>query len=256
MDLRKAYTFTGIPVEEITGSLAELLPPTAFKPIATKTYLTDINTGHMLERATEVFGPRGIGWGLSYEPDHMIIMDNDVKLNDEGGKKKARPTARLAYAKFWFMLYGADGEGFKAEIITSGASQNEIEFAEEGARTAAIGSALKSLLFQNEVYKNELKEAQAEQRKEEQAERAKQAPPAAQPAPKPVAQSAGSLPSIMFSHPMTKEAFVAAVAKALNKPEPDAVVMVKTALVTAGAKYDPEKPDQAVALIKKHFGLN
>ena len=50
----------------------------------------------------------------------------------------------------------AEGQPQVFEIVTSGANANNIEYAEEGARTSALGAAIKGLCFQLPVYKGQL----------------------------------------------------------------------------------------------------
>ena len=146
-DLTKLKTLTGIPVMEIADRLAAHFPADAYKAVAGGTggaaNLTDINTGFMLERTTEVFGLRGLGWKLEYAPDDLVILNPLEK----------RVTAHLKYAKFTYCLLDEKGEPFFSNVIVSGASTNDLAYAEEGARTAAIGAALKSLMFQKDIYK-------------------------------------------------------------------------------------------------------
>jgi hypothetical protein len=137
----KYTTFTGIKAEEIPAKLAEHFPPQAYKEVPGGAKLTDINTGFMIERLTEVFGPRGLGWNLVYDPASINVGDG------------SRPLARLD-ATFVYYLWGDDGARIDCPILTSGVNQNDEKYVEEGARTAAIGGALKWLCFQNDIYKN------------------------------------------------------------------------------------------------------
>lgn len=147
--MNKEYTtYTGIPFEEIPQRLSKPFEdPRAYRGIPGAADLTDINTGHMLDRVTQVFGMKGVGWNLLFSPDNMEILFKDGEL---------RVTARLRYAEFVINLIDGEGEIFSARIPTSGANTNELGFAEEGARTSALGSALKGLCFQLPVYKGEL----------------------------------------------------------------------------------------------------
>lgn len=143
----RLQTFTGIPAAEIPARLAEPFDdPKAYKGIPGGADLTDINTGHMLERITQVFGPKGLGWNFQFNKDDLEVVHPDEK----------RVMARLRYAVFQFTLFGADGQPHTFEIGTSGANTNLLEYAEEGARTSALGSAVKGLCFQLPVYKGQL----------------------------------------------------------------------------------------------------
>ncbi len=143
----KLVTLTGVPVSQIVEKLAEPFDPQAYKGVVGGADLTDINTGYMLERATQVFGLRGLGWKLEYSPENMACI---------GVGEGKRITAHLQYAVFSYALMNEKGELQWIPIITGGVSTNDFLYAEEGARTAAIGSALKSLCFQLPVYKGHL----------------------------------------------------------------------------------------------------
>lgn len=143
MNYAELKTLTGIPANEVPTKLSELFADKkAYKGVPGGANLTDINTGFMIERATQTFGLRGLGWRLDYQPEHLVI-DGDIK----------RPTASLQYAVFSYLLVDDGGSQVKCEIPVSGVSKNNLEYAAEGARTSAIGAALKSLCFQLPIYK-------------------------------------------------------------------------------------------------------
>ncbi len=143
----KLFTLTGVPVSQIVEKLAEPFEPQAYKGVPGGADLTDINTGYMIERATQVFGLRGLGWKLEYSPENMVFI---------GLGEGKRVTAHLKYAVFSYALVNEQGEVYWHPIITGAANTNDFAYAEEGARTAAIGAALKSLCFQLPVYKGQL----------------------------------------------------------------------------------------------------
>jgi hypothetical protein len=143
----KLFTLTGVPVSQIVDRLAEPFEPQAYRGVPGGADLTDINTGYMIERATQVFGLRGLGWKLEYSPENMLLI---------GLGEGKRLTAHLKYAVFSYALANEQDEVSWYSIITGGASTNDFAYAEEGARTAAIGAALKSLCFQLAVYKGQL----------------------------------------------------------------------------------------------------
>jgi hypothetical protein len=143
----KLFTLTGIPVSQIVERLAEPFEPQAYRGVPGAADLTDINTGYMIERATQVFGLRGLGWKLEYNPENMAFI---------GLGEGKRVTAHLKYAVFSYALVNDQDEVNWYPIITGAANTNDFAYAEEGARTAAIGAALKSLCFQLPVYKGQL----------------------------------------------------------------------------------------------------
>jgi hypothetical protein len=145
---RNLRTYTGIRIEEVPNILAKpFADPKAYRPIPGTPPLTDINTGFMLERVTQVFGLKGIGWNLLFIPENMEISYRD---------EDRWVSARLRYAELVVNFLDEKDEVVAMRIPTSGASTNEPGYAEEGARTSALGSALKGMCFQLGVYKGEL----------------------------------------------------------------------------------------------------
>jgi len=145
----KLFTLTGIPVEQISTRLAEpFSDPKAYKPVPGGADLTDISTGHMLERVNQVFGPKGLGWNLLFDKDDLQVFGDPTAAR--------RIIVRLAYAVFQYTLVDDEGQLQRCEIPTSGVNTNDFAYAEEGARTSALGAALKGLGFQLPVYKGDL----------------------------------------------------------------------------------------------------
>jgi hypothetical protein len=145
--MTKLLTFTGIPVADVPTRLAEPFDdPKAYKGVPGGADLTDICTGHMIERITQVFGPKGIGWNFNWSADDMEILN----------PLERRVLARLKYALFSYVLFDETGAPHLYEIQTSGANANDLVYAEEGARTSALGAAVKGLCFQLPVYKGQL----------------------------------------------------------------------------------------------------
>lgn len=140
-------TLTGVGYKELFQRLEEPLPNEAFKPVPGGAGLTDINTGYAIERVSEIFGPRGLGWGLDYAKEDLVLEATT-----------GRTTAHLKHAVFYYVLVDTEGEFNRFEIPTSALNTNTAQYAEEGARTSAIGTALKQLGFQNAIYKNEAPE--------------------------------------------------------------------------------------------------
>ena len=140
------FTQTGIPVDQISVRLAEPFDdPQAYKPVPGGADLTDICTGYMLERVNQVFGPKGLGWNLLFSKDDVEVIGDPATAK--------RIMVRLTYALFQYTLVDAQGERQVYEIPTGGVNTNEFAYAEEGARTSALGAALKGLGFQLPVYK-------------------------------------------------------------------------------------------------------
>lgn len=147
MELNKLKTLTGMTWEEVKAKMQEKLPDDAYKPIegVAGNTLTDIDSAYMIEVITECFGPCGIGWGLSYPPEQVQILDQGFEA------KQSRFLVSINHAEFWYMM----GDPEKPySITTSGGSTNKlIAFAIKGASTSAIGAAVSRLLFQLDVYK-------------------------------------------------------------------------------------------------------
>ena len=69
--------------------------------------ITSINGQHLIKRATETFGPVGIGWGWSvveerFDQGHAIFKDDGALLGHEVGH-----TAKI---RLWYVLDGTRGE--------------------------------------------------------------------------------------------------------------------------------------------------
>lgn len=132
--------------DQIPQLLAQIFEdPKAYKGVPGGADLTDINTGHMIERVTQVFGPKAMGWNFTWEPQDMRIV-GDIGAN-------GRVMAHLVNAVFSYALLDEGGDLHWFTIQTSGMNQNSAQYAEEGARTSALGAALKGLCFQIPVYK-------------------------------------------------------------------------------------------------------
>ena len=136
-------TVTGVSLEDIPARMQELFSDQrAYRGVPGAADLTDINTGFTLQRVTEVFGLKGFGWNFTWNPTDLEI----VQLNGD------RVLARLRYALFQYRLVDEKGESYWIDIPTAGANENKAVYAEEGARTSAMGAALKGLTFQLPVY--------------------------------------------------------------------------------------------------------
>lgn len=142
-------TLTGIEYLSIPDFMANPLAESAFKPHATKSFLTEINPGHTRQRITECFGPAGIGWGLDFQPEHIKTWETQTS----GGK--ARYNVAILYAEFWYILDDSDNKQRFKISVTGGSDNDNLGDALSGARTSAIGQGVKELLFQIHIYKNE-----------------------------------------------------------------------------------------------------
>ncbi len=150
MNPQEYKTVAGIPADQIRSCLAKPFSDSnAYKQVAgTGADLTDINTGHMLKRVNEVFGMKGLGWNLLYDRDDIVI--NPIENNKH-------VIARLKFAEFiYFLVHNESGEQIEIRIPTSGANKNTPQYAEEGVKTVALGTALKGMGFQEYVYTGHL----------------------------------------------------------------------------------------------------
>jgi hypothetical protein len=181
-------------VGDIPARLAAIFADkAAYKTIPGKLGLTDISIGYMLERITEVFGPAGVGWTLRWAKEDFTIEGEIIASRKK--EESAAVLAWLKYAEFVYYIFSQDGNVVECVIPTSGMSINEVSYAEEGARTAALGSAVKKLCFQIGVYKGDFdhgKRPAAVQEKidNKQASRRKPATKADEPAEKEKAPEA------------------------------------------------------------------
>lgn len=187
---KNLYTWAGVPVEEIPEKLADTFPLEAFKPLeGSSTGLSDIDTGHMIERLTAVFGVKGLGWNLKYDPSDLVVYGDPAPTHSFN-----QLLAWLRNAVFEYYLYEDDGATpvRTVEIQTSGWSVNNQPYAEEGARTNATGAAIKWLLFQNALYKGMLDTEIKEKKPARQGggQRQRPAKPKEQPKAKPPKDSA------------------------------------------------------------------
>lgn len=158
MEIATLKTVAGKPADQIAMLLAEIFTDAekAYKAVPGGADLTDINTGHMIERVTQVFGLKGLGWNFRWDPRDLVFY-GDVAAGT------TRVTAHLKNAIFSFALVDEKGEYQWFEIQTSGINQNSATYAEEGARTSALGAALKGLCFQLPIYKGYLDHHNAKQ---------------------------------------------------------------------------------------------
>ena len=144
--LDKHRTLTGFTLKQVAEELQKPLEAKAYKGVPGGADLTDIGTAWMIEALDRVFGPAGLGWRLTYNPQEMFVVF---------GEK--RPTAYLRSATFSYRLVEQGGKDVWVEIQTNGGSQNsEVGYALKGAVTSALGEAVSQLLWQLDVYKGKL----------------------------------------------------------------------------------------------------
>ncbi|MBN1888185.1 MAG: hypothetical protein JW850_09350, partial [Thermoflexales bacterium] len=96
--LDKLQTLTGRLITEIGEILAQPLDPGAYKGVPGGADLTDIGTAWMLEKLHEVFGPSGLGWKLTYDPNDLDWFGTETK----------RPWAILKTAQFQYLVVDAE----------------------------------------------------------------------------------------------------------------------------------------------------
>ena len=141
-------TLTGKPLCAAFAELDRQLQPEAYKAIqggkGGALGLTDINPGFLPSVLLELLGPCGLGWGFD------LVSLETVEGKTSGGKPEFRSRARL---RIWYR-YLAGEELCKSDPIeVGGASDNsEIEWAEKGAITNALGSGWSLFGYQVSVY--------------------------------------------------------------------------------------------------------
>jgi hypothetical protein len=156
--IQELKTINGLTWEEVKVLFNKVLPDGAYKPVTTKSYLTDINSAYLLEALDTAFGPCGIGWG--YDPGQLTLT--------EGTTKQGKPRYFAHYDSFTFSyILVVDGERLLVSIPVSGGSDNDNPGdAMKGAMTNAIGHAASRLLWQMEVYKGNLSHKNAKAKQE------------------------------------------------------------------------------------------
>ena len=78
--INKLQTLAGVAYSEIANRLKEPFEASAYKGVPGGADLTDINTSYMIERLTEVFGLRGFGWNLEYQPEHLVTEGDGKRV--------------------------------------------------------------------------------------------------------------------------------------------------------------------------------
>jgi len=73
---------------------------------------TSINTTYTFKRATEVFGPVGIGWGYEVTKDE-IIDGCLVAFGDKENEQMIQTKIHTLQIRFWYVLDGVKGEFYQ-----------------------------------------------------------------------------------------------------------------------------------------------
>jgi len=146
-------TITGKPLLEAFAELNKQLESNAYKEITGgkggKLGLTDIKPAYLPEQLLELFGPYGYGWG--FDLIQMKTIDRQVKRNAGYEETEYVTTCTLGC---WYR-FEVDGVIHKSDHMlgTGGSDNTQIEWAEKGALTSAIGTAWFFAGYQLDVYK-------------------------------------------------------------------------------------------------------
>jgi len=171
-------TMAGISLQEALELLQVVLPPEAYKavpgtkvagPDGRNRSLTDINPAFLVEKATQAFGPAGIGWWYAYDPDRL--QTEQITKKKRGGGTYQQWRAVIPQFRLFFAYASEDGETKASKpILSSGASDNaDLGYAIRGSITNAVAAAFAKLLWQNDVYKGLLHHENARVHFKEQA---------------------------------------------------------------------------------------
>ena len=149
-------TITGLDLLDAFKRLDACLPSGAYKEITGgkggKMGLTDINPGYLPPLLLELFGPCGYGWGYN-----LIAMETKramVKRNSGYEEEEFTATCQI---EAWYRFQLESGEVVKSDAIPArgGSSNTQIEWAEKGAITYALGTSWFLAGYQVAVYKGE-----------------------------------------------------------------------------------------------------
>jgi len=158
-------TMAGISLQEALELLQVVLPPQAYKavpgtrvagPDGRDRSLTDINPAFLVEKATQAFGPAGIGWWYVFDPDRQ--QTEQITKKKRGGGTYQQWRAVIPQFRLFFAYVDENSEMQTSKpILSSGASDNaDLGYAIRGSITNAIAAAFAKLLWQNDVYKGQL----------------------------------------------------------------------------------------------------
>jgi len=150
--LNEWHTLTGLTLGEAIKDLKAVLPPSAYKAVPGSQGLTDIDPSYLTEKATEIFGPVGIGWFYTYDQ-----KDLEIHINEKTSSKGREYTEyEVNLLRFQLLFRYCDESGalrVSDPIPTSGGNTNEVRgYAVRGALTNALGAAFAKLCWQLPIY--------------------------------------------------------------------------------------------------------
>lgn len=146
---------------------------------------TAINATYLFKRATEMFGPAGIGWGYEIE-DEKLVAGHPLTTGPHG---EVLAQVHVLRVRFWYQYQGKRGEIVTfGQTTMVGKTKNGLFTDEEAPKkslTDALSKALSMLGFAADVHmglwddNKYVAEVKAEQRKEKAkaARKSKQADP-------------------------------------------------------------------------------
>lgn len=148
--------------------------------------ITSISGQHMIKRATEVFGPVGIGWGWSVIEERF---DEGPEVLNDKGQALGRIQSHTVRIRLWFMQGDKRGEieqyGCTKAVYKSSYGMSVDAEAPKKSLTDAIKKALAMLGFSADIFlglyddrdyvAEREAEAQLEQAENKEAEEARQA---------------------------------------------------------------------------------
>lgn len=160
-------TLTGFTLAEATEKLKEVLPPEAYKPVPTATYLTDIDPSYLTEYLTTVFGACGVGWTFSWSDDTVALTAEERKSSK--GREYTEHTALIPSLAFKYLYYNGEFWTWSEPIYANGGNSNEDQaYAVRGAITNALGAAASKLCWQLPVYQGKVNHKNAAQKQPKQ----------------------------------------------------------------------------------------
>lgn len=149
--MQEWHTLTGLSLGEAVKQLKAVLPPSAYKAVPGSQGLTDIDPSYLTEKATEIFGPAGIGWFYQYDTKDLEI-GVEQKVSSKGREYTEYGANLLRF--LLFVRFVVDGEIRTSEPIpATGGNANEVRaYAIRGTLTNALGAAFAKLCWQLPVY--------------------------------------------------------------------------------------------------------